>query len=101
MSKVVFKKSTNMKKKLMAIFFKFEEGEYKKVKTIHFGASGMSDFTIHHDKSRRKRYIDRHKKNENWSDPMTSGSLSKHILWGNNISKKANIIAFKNKFGFE
>ena len=100
--KVVFKKSTNMKKKLMALFFeKNEDGEYKKIKTTHFGSAGMSDYTIHNDKDRRKRYLDRHKKNENWGDPMTAGSLSKHILWGDNTSKKDNIRAFKNKFGFE
>ena len=31
-------------------------------KTIHFGAKGMSDFTIHKDKKRRDRYRARHKK---------------------------------------
>ena len=31
-------------------------------KTIHFGAAGMSDFTIHKDPDRRARYRARHRK---------------------------------------
>jgi hypothetical protein len=33
-------------------------------KIISFGAKGMSDYTIHHDKARKERYINRHKANE-------------------------------------
>ena len=75
---VEIKKSTNPKKKLMAIFY---DDNKKKVKTIHFGSAGMSDFTIHKDKSRKERYLTRHKKRENWTIPMTAGSLSRWILW--------------------
>ena len=42
--KVIIKKSTNPKKKFMAIF---KEHTGKKIKTTHFGAAGMSDFTKH------------------------------------------------------
>jgi len=35
-------------------------------KTIHFGASGYSDFTKHKDKKRKDAYDARHKKLENW-----------------------------------
>ena len=45
--KVVIKKSTNPKKKYMAVFYE----NNKKVKTTHFGAAGMSDYTKHKDKS--------------------------------------------------
>ena len=31
-------------------------------KTIHFGAAGMSDFTIHNDPDRRRAYRARHRK---------------------------------------
>jgi len=75
---VEIKKSTKPKKKLMAIFY---DDNKKKVKTIHFGSAGMSDFTIHKDKSRKERYLTRHKKRENWTIPMTAGSLSRWILW--------------------
>ena len=40
---VVIKKSTKPEKKMMAIFT-LENG---KTRTVHFGASGMSDYTIH------------------------------------------------------
>ena len=76
--KVDIKKSTNSKKKLMAIFY---DDSGKKIKTTHFGASGMSDYTKHKDDERKKLYLARHKKNENWNNYMTPGSLAKHILW--------------------
>ena len=38
-------------------------------KSIHFGAKGMSDFTIHKDTMRKNRYLDRHSKNEDWHNP--------------------------------
>lgn len=71
-------KSTNQNKKYMAIFYNEER---KKIKTIHFGASGMSDFTIHKDEERKIRYIARHSANENFNNYMSAGSLSRWILW--------------------
>ena len=50
-------------KKYTAIFY---DGD-KKVKTIHFGSTGMSDYTIHKDDKRKERYLKRHEKNENWN----------------------------------
>jgi len=52
-------------------------------KTIHFGAKGMSDFTIHKDYERMERYTNRHKKRENWgkSGIKTAGFWSKWLLW--------------------
>lgn len=58
--------------------FKTDEGKYK---TIQFGAAGMSDYTKHKDPERMKRYLERHRENENWNDPMTAGALSRWILW--------------------
>ena len=46
-----------------------------------FGADGCSDCTKHKDEDRKKRYIDRHKKNENWNNPKRAGYLSRCILW--------------------
>ena len=51
--KVVIKKSTKAEKKYMAIFY---DGK-RRVKTTHFGAAGMSDYTKHKDKKRKQRYI--------------------------------------------
>jgi len=91
--KVVIKKSTDPKKKLMAIF-SLENG---RTKTTHFGAAGMSDFPTHKDEARKKRYLDRHRARENWNDPMTSGALSRWILW-NKSTRKASIADYKRRF---
>lgn len=55
----------------------------KKVRLVHFGAKGYSDYTMHMDPDRKKRYIDRHKSNENWTKTgiFTAGFWSRWILW--------------------
>ena len=50
-------------------------------KTIPFGQAGASDFTKHKNEERKNRYIDRHKKNENWNNPYTAGFYSRWITW--------------------
>lgn len=92
-AEVKISKSTNPKKKLMAIFY--DNG--KKKKTTHFGAAGMSDFTKHNDEDRKKRYLDRHRKNENWNKYMTAGSLSRWVLW-NKKTLKASIEDYVKRF---
>ena len=62
----------------MAVFY---DDDRKKLKTLHFGAVGYQDFTQHKDEQRRADYINRHFKNEDWEDYMTSGALSRYILW--------------------
>ena len=91
--KVIIKKSTKPKKKLMAVFTK----ENGKTKTTHFGAGGMSDFTINKDPKRKELYSKRHKKNENWDSPMTAGALSRWILW-NKPNLKDSINDYKRRF---
>jgi len=91
--KVEIKPSTNQDKKLMAIFY--DEG--RKVKTTHFGAKGMSDYTIHKDDERKERYLNRHRKRENWDDYMTAGSLSRWILW-NKPTLTSSISDYKRRF---
>ena len=50
-------------------------------KSIHFGSKGMSDSTIHKDTERKNRYLDRHSKNEDWTDPLTAAFLCyKYIM---------------------
>ncbi len=85
---IIISKSKNPKKKYDA-----------KVngKTISFGASGYSDFTQHKDKERKQRYINRHKKNEDWSNPMTAGFYAKNILW-NLPSVKASVVDVNKRF---
>lgn len=49
--------------------------------SIKFGAQGYSDYTMHHDKARRERYLLRHKLREDWDNPLAPGTLSRYILW--------------------
>ena len=66
-------------------------------KSIHFGAKGMSDYTIHKDEERKERYILRHQKNEQWNDIYTAGFWSKHCLW-NMKTLEESIKNINNKF---
>ena len=52
-------------------------------KWIHFGLLGYQDFTKHHDKTRRKRYLARATKiHGNWKkNPYSANNLAIHILW--------------------
>lgn len=69
-------------------------------KTIHFGAKGYSDYTIHKDPERKQRYIDRHQSNENWtkSGIDTAGFWSRWLLWGEPTLGQS-IKKIENKFG--
>ncbi len=58
-------------------------------KTISFGQKGASDFTIHKDSERKNRYINRHKKNEQWDNPLTAGFWSRWITWEKPTLKEA------------
>jgi hypothetical protein len=93
--KVIIKKSTNPKKKYMAVFYE----NNKKIKTTHFGCTGMSDYTKHKDKARKQRYMNRHKSRENWENPISAGSLSRYILW-NKPTLRASINDFKKRFNY-
>ena len=95
---VRIEESPNKEKKMVAYFFD-EEG--KKVRTTHFGARGMSDFTQHKDPKRMKRYLARHSKmGEDWKDPTTAGALSRWILWGK-PSLRESFNDYKKKFRLE
>ena len=90
---VKISKSNLENKKMVAVFY---EGD-KKLKTVHFGQAGASDYTLNKNLERKKRYIERHKQNENWNDYMSAGSLSKWILW-NKPTLQESIKDFKKKF---
>jgi hypothetical protein len=72
--------------------------EFKDGTHTRFGAVGMDDYTITHDKEQRDRYRTRHRANENWNDPKSAGALSRFILWGDSTSLQANKRAFELKF---
>ena len=67
-------------------------------KTVHFGASGYSDFTHHKDPDRKQRYLDRHSANEDWRNPETAGFLSRWLLW-NKPTLEASIRDTNRRFG--
>ena len=63
----------------------------KKIKTVHFGASGYTDYIKSGgDDERKKRYIARHSNGkEDWDMYMTPGSLSRWILWSKPTLKES------------
>ena len=75
--------SPNKHKKYMVIIF----NDFNKIKTIHFGDSRYKDYIEYNkiDKQlaeeRRRLYINRHSKNENFNDFLTASFWSLNILW--------------------
>lgn len=91
MPKASLKKSNKKDKKWMV---KIDD------KTIHFGGAGYSDYTKHRDPDRKKRYLKRHRKREDWTNPKTAGFWSRWLLWGE-PSLEASIKAIYNRFGIK
>lgn len=83
--------STRKNKKFMMLV-----SRGKKSKLIHFGAKGYSDYTLHKDSDRKRRYLLRHA-NENWNTPFSAGSLSRWILW-NKPSLHDSVEDFRRRF---
>ncbi len=96
--KVILKPSKNKDKKWVAIMPEFGHRH-------SFGQSGASDFTLHKDPKRKERYIERHRKRENWNDIHSAGFWSKHLLWNKpslresikDVEKKYNLDIKKSK----
>ena len=78
------------------IVLKYDDG---KTKTIHIGQAGADDFTITGDLEQKKRYVDRHKKRENWtkSGITTAGFWAKYLLW-NKPTLSASIKYIEDRF---
>ena len=67
-------------------------------KVVHFGQRGARDYTFPDVTDEVKdAYLKRHKKNENWNNPYSAGSLSRWVLW-NKKSLKDSIADYKKKF---
>ena len=94
---VQLSKSDQEGKKYKAVFYNENR---QKIKTTHFGESGMSDFTKHKDEDRKQAYLERHKKNEEWSDYMSAGACSRWILW-NKPSLSASYNHYLKKFNLK
>jgi len=78
---VSLKPSPRADKKYVAVFHDSKED---KQKTVHFGAKGYEDYTMHKDAERAKRYRARHEKDlltEAAKTGMSPGALSYYVLW--------------------
>ena len=85
--------STNKQKKLDA-YFQINS----KTKKVSFGSKNSSTYVNHKNDAKKKNYLARHSKlNEKWNDPMSAGSLSRHILWSKPTLSES-IKVFKKKF---
>jgi hypothetical protein len=73
----------------------FADGE-KRI-TTNFGSKGKA-YIDHNNEALRRAYLARHRVNEDWSDPVTAGSLSRWILWGPYKTYSENLKAFKKRF---
>ena len=80
---VVISRSEKADKKMKAVI----NGK----KTVHFGQSGASDMTQHKDPDRKKAYLNRHKKNENWTATGvdTPGFYSRWVTWNKDTLTKS------------
>lgn len=95
--RVKITKDNQTSKKYKAEFY---DATGKKVKTTRFGQDGASDFTKHKDQERKQRYLDRHRKRENWNDPTSAGALSRYVLW-NKPTVTESVKDFKKRFGLK
>jgi hypothetical protein len=66
--------------------------------TRSVGNSTAENYTQHHNKTRRKRYLQRHKKNLNTKDPTRPGYISYYVLWGNSTSFEDNLAKYRKRF---
>lgn len=81
MVKVEITKSNRNDKRFQAVFSDEKTG--KKIKTTQFGLKNpkIGTFIDHKNIKLKENYLKRHKKNENWNDFESAGSLSRYILW--------------------
>lgn len=69
--------STRSGKKYMATIHDTQTGT---TKTVHFGALGYEDYTIHHDENRKANYMNRHQ-HDHVDDIYAAGFWSMRLLW--------------------
>jgi hypothetical protein len=94
MKLVSISESPKANKKLVAVF----ESDTGRRKSVHFGAAGMTDYTLGASKQQREQYRTRHAKDLLTLDPTRAGFLSYGILWGRSRSREKNIAEYKDTF---
>lgn len=95
MTKLISVKASPKPDKKYVATFETESGRNKQT---HFGAQGMDDYTITHDKEQRERYRDRHRKDLQTGDPTRAGHLSYWLLWGESTSMMKNLADYRKKY---
>ena len=91
--KVLLKKSPKREKKWRVTF---PDGKH-----VDFGQKGFSDYTLHGDRLRMQRYVQRHARmHETWtkSGMYTAGFWSRWLLWSKPTITGAKAL-IKKKFG--
>ena len=88
----------------MVKFYQANDGVHKYVaefdnprELVSFGAIGYDSYPDHQDSYRKKLYLNRHRKRENWNDPRTPGALSRWILW-NKKTIEESIDNYRKRF---
>jgi Family of unknown function (DUF5754) len=94
---VIFRKSDRPDKRLKAIFL---DKDKNKVHTTHFGLKNGKTYIDHQDNDKRLAYLARHRPREDWSNFITSGSLSRYVLWSHTSLDKAKRY-YAVKFGLK
>ena len=77
------------------------EGESGRTKRVYFGDSNSKDYTLFNGLEReehKRRYLERHRANEDWNDPETAGFWSRWILWGDTPSVQQNLKRTLSRF---
>ena len=94
MVKLISIRTSKQKDKKWTATFQLDNGREKKTR---FGQKNASDYTLGASIDKRNSYRARHK-GDNLHDPLSAGSLSYYILWGDSRSMQENIKQFKKKF---
>ena len=66
-------------------------------KSLDFGLKNGNTFIDHGDELKRKNYLSRHSKREDW-DTINPGSASRFVLWGNSRDIGDNLIQYLDNF---
>lgn len=72
---------SDKKDKRYKVVFENTPGGKADGSVVHFGSPEYKNFTMHKDEGRKRLYIIRHEKNENWNDMKTAGFWSRWLLW--------------------
>lgn len=89
-------KSNKQDKKFMV---KYMNHNTKKINTIHFGASGYTDYLISKNTQKKENYIKRHK-NDHIDNPNYAGFYSMNLLW-NKPTLQASVTDTNRRYGIK